>query len=126
MTATLSIGDVARRAGVATSAIRFYERTGLLPEPERVSGRRRYRESALQRLRVIAVAKEAGFTLDEIRLVLTDFDAERPASEQWRPFVEAKLEELDALSRRIEAMRALLRRGLDCGCLTAEDCKLLS
>jgi MerR-like DNA binding protein len=60
--ATLSIGQVAAKAGINVSAIRYYERHGLLPEPDRVSGQRRYREDAVRRLAVIGAAKNAGFS----------------------------------------------------------------
>ena len=70
MEATLTIGEVARRAGLNTSAIRYYESRGVLPQPERESGRRRYTEETVQRLHVIEVAKRAGFTLDEARVLL--------------------------------------------------------
>ena len=65
--ATLTIGQVASRAGLNVSAIRYYEREGLLPPAPRVSGQRRYAEQTLTRLGVIDVAKPAGFTLDDIR-----------------------------------------------------------
>ena len=61
-----TIGQVAEQAGVAASAIRYYEREGLLPEPERIGGQRRYNEDAVRRLEVIGVAKRAGFSLDDV------------------------------------------------------------
>src|SRR5215203_2359679 len=66
----LTIGQVARQAGLATSAIRYYESIGLLPEPERLSGQRRYAPDVLRRLGAIDVAKQAGFTLEETRALL--------------------------------------------------------
>ena len=63
----LTIGEVARRTGVATSAIRYYESIGLLPEPERESGQRRYRESVIGRLAFVGVAQSAGFSLGSDR-----------------------------------------------------------
>jgi MerR family transcriptional regulator, redox-sensitive transcriptional activator SoxR len=125
MKETLSIGEVARRAGLETSAIRYYERVGLLPAAERRSGRRRYGPDVLELLSVVAVAKEAGFSLAEIKRLLRGFDSSTPPSERWRRMAEGKLDELDALSQRIEGMRTLLRRGLECGCLRLEDCELL-
>ena len=62
----LTIGQVAERAGLNTSHIRFYERVGVLPEPERVAGQRRYRDEMLHRLSIIDVAQRAGLTLEEI------------------------------------------------------------
>jgi MerR family redox-sensitive transcriptional activator SoxR len=67
MPALLTIGEVARCTGVSTSAIRYYEEAGLLPEPERVGGKRRYEKEILRRLALIRGAKGAGFTLGEIR-----------------------------------------------------------
>jgi MerR family redox-sensitive transcriptional activator SoxR len=68
--ASLSIGEVARRAGVSASAIRYYERNELLPEAERVGGQRRFSEETVRRLGIIGAAKRAGFTLDEVGVTL--------------------------------------------------------
>jgi DNA-binding transcriptional MerR regulator len=66
----LSIGEVARRAGIRPSAIRYYEEVGLLPEAERVGGERRYEEGVLRCLMNIRGAKRAGFTIEEMRILL--------------------------------------------------------
>ena len=121
----LGIGDVARAAGVSRSAIRYYERRGLLPAPERSSGRRCYDARILQLLRVIEVSKAAGFTLKEIEHLLEGFDPPTSPSERWGTLAEQKLHDIDALIARAEGMRELLRRGMECGCLTLEDCGLL-
>jgi MerR family transcriptional regulator, redox-sensitive transcriptional activator SoxR len=71
---TLSIGEIAGRARVSVSAIRFYERQGLLPEPERVGGQRRYEAVTVKRLGIIAAAKRAGFSLSEIGDLLASTD----------------------------------------------------
>jgi MerR family transcriptional regulator, redox-sensitive transcriptional activator SoxR len=122
---SLAIGDVARAAGVRPSTIRYYERKGLLPAPPRMSGRRRYDEGILQLLRVIEVSKDAGFSLREIEHLLHGFDRRTRPSERWRALAEDKLSDIDALIARAEGMRALLKRGLECGCLTLEDCHLI-
>ena len=80
MDVQLSIGDVARRSGVAATTLRYYEDAGLLHPPRRVGGRRRYDQSVMTRLEIIACCKAAGFSLDEIRVLLTDADPGRPAS----------------------------------------------
>jgi redox-sensitive transcriptional activator SoxR len=122
---TLTIGELARRAGIAPSTVRYYERRGLIEPPDREGGWRRYESSALTVLAVIELSKEAGFTLDEIGELLNGFEPAIPPSERWAKLAEAKLEELDAMAERIDRMRALLRRGLECGCLTVEDCRLI-
>ena len=123
--ATLSIGTVAERAGVQTSTIRYYERLGLLPPPGRTSGRRRYDPGVLELLAAIEVAKAAGFSLREIKQLFVGFEAGSSPSQRWSALAAAKLQELDAQAARIEAMRALLERGLECGCLTLDDCRLV-
>ncbi len=120
--ADLTIGAVARRAGIATSVIRYYEDIGLLPAPARLNGRRRYDLSTVQRLRVIAYAQQAGFTLSEIRELFFGFEAGTPPSVRWEGLVQRKLAELEAQFARISAMQGLLREGMTCGCLTMEQC----
>ena len=121
----LAIGQIARLSAVEASTIRYYERRGLLPKPARTGGKRRYDARVLQRLRVIEVAKQAGFSLREIRRLLYGFDRRATPSERWRALAEDKLRDVDARIARAEGMRALLLRGLQCGCLTLEDCGLL-
>ncbi len=124
--ATLGIGEVARRAGVNPSAIRFYEREGLLPEPERTGGRRRFREDTVHRLAVIDVAKRAGFSLDEIRTLLSSVDGGAPAHEQLQALAAAKLPQLDAQIERAKSMRGWLAAASRCGCATLESCALFA
>lgn len=119
---TLAIGEVARRAGIRTSAIRFYEEIGLLPAPARVSGRRRYDESAVQRLRVIERMQQAGFALGEIRELFFGFTVGTPPHARWATLARRKLAELEEQRRHIRAMQELLREGLRCGCLTMDQC----
>ena len=106
--ATLTIGQLARRAGLKTSAIRYYESVGLLPEPPRESGQRRYGADALRRLQVIDVAKRAGFTLDEARVLLHHRHGGAPAHARLRELADRKLPEVDGLIARAQAMRAWL------------------
>ncbi len=121
---TLAIGEVARRAGVSGPTMRYYESIGLLPAPHRVNGRRRYDESAVQRLCIIRFAQSAGFTLGEIRELFQSFPAGTTPAARWEHLARRKLSELDAQLARIEVMRGLLREGLRCGCLTMEQCTL--
>jgi len=122
--ATLSIGEVAERAEVNVSAIRYYERNGLLPEPERESGQRRYTDETIRRLGTIDVAKQAGFSLAEIRTLLDSTDAGAPAHEQLRALAERKLPEVEALIERAEAMRGWLSAATACGCESLDACAL--
>jgi MerR family redox-sensitive transcriptional activator SoxR len=124
MEATLSIGEVARRAGLNTSAIRYYEGLGVLPEPERESGRRRYTEETVRRLHVIEVAKRAGFTLDEARVLLATQDDGTSAFEQIRELALRKLPDVEALIARAQAMRDWLQTATGCNCDTLDLCAL--
>lgn len=122
--ATLSIGEVAEKAGASVSAIRFYERRGLLPEPERVGGQRRYTDAAVRRLEVIDSAKRAGFSLDEVGVLLASTDQGAPVHEQLRALASRKLPEVEALIERAQGMRGWLFAASECGCDTLEACAL--
>ena len=102
----MRIGEVARRAGVRVSLIRYYEDIGLLPEPERVSGQRRYDETVLRRLAVIDVAQRAGLSLDEIRELVEH--GNDPMSDRLRELAERRLPEIDALIERAQRVRTWL------------------
>ncbi len=121
----LSISDAAKRAGVQPSALRYYESIGLLPLTRRVNGRRRFDANSMQRLTVIRLAKEAGFTIAEIQTLLYGFESDMPPSARWRILAQRKLLEVDALIERASAMKRLLKAGLACGCLNYEDCMLI-
>jgi MerR family redox-sensitive transcriptional activator SoxR len=125
----MSIGEVAQRAGVRPSALRYYESIGVLPTPERENGRRRYDgevlREVLDRLAVVRVAQQAGFTISEIRMLLDGFSEDTPPSERWRVLAREKLPEVEALVERALGMKNLLERGLRCECLRLEDCALI-
>ncbi len=121
---SLSIGQVAQRTGIRTSALRFYEEAGILPAPARVSGRRVYDADTVRRIEVLKFAQQAGFTLEEIKTLLHGFRAETPLSARWQALAHAKLRELDVLAARIKRMRRALDLGLKCGCIRIEDCTL--
>src|SRR5215203_4291170 len=120
----LTIGEVARRAGVATSSIRYYESIGLLPEPERLHGRRRYRTDVLGKLAFIGVAQSAGFKLDEIRELSHGIDAGDGMAGQMRALSTRKLDEVEALLERTQAMKGWLEVAKVCGCETPAECAL--
>jgi MerR family transcriptional regulator, redox-sensitive transcriptional activator SoxR len=122
--ATLTIGQVANRAGRNVSAIRYYEAQGLLPEARRVSGQRRYSEDVFARLGVIDVAKRAGFSLDDIRVLLSSGDAGEPAHARLQELAERKLPEVEELIDRAQAVRAWLKTATSCGCDSLDVCAL--
>jgi MerR family transcriptional regulator, redox-sensitive transcriptional activator SoxR len=118
-----SIGEVARETGLATSALRFYEKEGLLPVPARKSRQRRYDETVFGRIYVIKAALDAGFTIAETRLFLSGFSRETPPATRWRALAVRKLEEVDALMERAQRMKSLLETSFHCGCPRLEDCE---
>ena len=120
----LTIGEVARRTGLATSSIRYYERIGLLPEPERLHGQRRYDADVLGMLGFIGVAQSAGFKLREIKELIDGIDGADGMGEQMRSLSTRKLDEVEALLERTKAMKGWLETAQECGCATPSECAL--
>jgi len=120
----LAIGEVARRAGIRPSALRYYESIGLMPAARRVAGRRRYDERTVQLLKVVRLAQQAGFSVAEIQTLLHGFAPDTPPAARWQPLARTKLRELDAQIERIQQMKIVLEKGLMCGCLRLEDCAI--
>jgi MerR family redox-sensitive transcriptional activator SoxR len=120
----LTIGDVALRAGIATSAVRYYERIGLLPEPRRCSGQRRYDAQILGKLGFISVAQSAGFTLGEIRELIEGVDGNAGMGESIRSLSSRKLEEVERVLEQTRAMKGWLEVAQECGCATPAECAL--
>jgi MerR family redox-sensitive transcriptional activator SoxR len=118
----LTIGEVARKAGLQTSAIRYYEKVGLLPKTQRIGGQRRYEISVLNYLEVINVAKRAGFRMDEIRHLFHGFGRGIPAFHRWQVLAQRKITEMDDLIARARKMKLLLQKADRCKCLDLEDC----
>ena len=122
----LSIGEVARHAGRRASSIRYYESIGLLPEPERIGGQRRYGAEVLRLLAVIDAAQRAGLSLEEIRDLLTASRTGTPVGDQLRALAERKLPQVDALIENAQTIRQWLKAASTCECLTLDDCPLLN
>jgi MerR family transcriptional regulator, redox-sensitive transcriptional activator SoxR len=120
----LAIGEVARRSGKAASAIRFYEKSGLIAEPVRVSGRRRYPAEVVRSLAVIETAQRAGLTLDEIRLLLRANAEDAAAIELLREVAERRLPLLAEAIERAELVRRWLEQAASCRCPSLEECPL--
>ena len=118
----MTIGEVAAKTGLRTSALRYYEEAGVLPAPKRVNGRRVYGEESVRVVEVLRFAQRAGFTLDEIRTLFHGFGADTPLNERWDALAKAKVAELDALIERATRMKRAILAGLGCGCVRVEDC----
>ena len=115
----MRIGQVADRAGMATSAIRYYEELGLLGDVERENGRRTFDESVVGRLRLIRLLVDSGFSLQEAHLLVTDRTPGRGAS---RELGRRKLREIEAAVERLQATRAVIEWGLRCQCPSFGEC----
>jgi MerR family redox-sensitive transcriptional activator SoxR len=118
----LAIGEVAERAGMSTSRIRYYETRGLLSEPERAGGKRRYSDEVFRRLAIIDAAQRVGFTLEEIRDLLGSRD--QPAHERLRQLAVLKLPELDDLIARATSVRRALKMCSKCNCESIDVCRM--
>lgn len=118
----MNIGEVARRADIEASAIRYYERFGILPQPERVSGRRRYDDSVLDLLALVRFARSTGFTMREVRQLFGTGVSGGRISARWRTLASAKLAELEHQEQQARAARSLLERMLACRCVETVEC----
>ncbi|QTN21941.1 redox-sensitive transcriptional activator SoxR [Rhizobacter sp. AJA081-3] len=121
----LTIGALAQRAGVATSAVRFYEAQGLLRGSRTEGNQRRYAKETLRRVAFIRIAQGVGLSLDEVRAALATLPEQRtptPAdwarlSRAWKPLIEARIAALAALRDQLDSC-------IGCGCLSLKTCKL--
>jgi len=118
----MTIGEVALRADLRASAIRYYEKIGLLPNAQRISGQRRYQPEVLNYLAVIDAAKRAGFRIGEIRYLLHRFGRGMPAFHRWQVLAQRKIVEMDELIARAKKIKRLLQKADRCKCLDLEDC----
>jgi MerR family redox-sensitive transcriptional activator SoxR len=118
----LTIGVVAREVGLHTSAIRYYEHIGLLPPAARQSGQRRYDRRIVERLRMIRIAQQLGFSLGEVRILLDGFPDGTPPSQRWQHMAETKLAEIKRVIVRATLMQHILEAGLDCTCPSLDVC----
>jgi MerR family transcriptional regulator, redox-sensitive transcriptional activator SoxR len=120
----MTIGTVAAQAGRRPSAIRYYEQIGLLPRPDRVSGRRVYGPDTVRTLAVIGTGQRAGLTLDEIRDLLSASDGDQAAIERLRGVAVRKLPEVRELLERTEIVRDWLEAAARCECPSLDECPL--
>jgi MerR family transcriptional regulator, redox-sensitive transcriptional activator SoxR len=121
----LTIGQVAAAVGVNASAVRYYERQGVMPAPERASAQRRYRPEAIARLRTIRAAQQVGLSLTEIRQLLAGADTGESA-EVLRQLAERRLPDVDALIERAQKMKGWLELAAECRCASLDVCDLFA
>ena len=120
----LTIGEVAHRCGVAPSAIRYYESLGLVPEPPRLHGERRYPDDVMATLGFIAVAQAAGFTLREIQVLTAHAAPDADLGPAMQAMASQKLAEVEDTLARANAMKRWLEVARSCGCADPTECNL--
>jgi len=123
----LSIGDVARRSGVAPSALRFYERRGLIASTRTDGNQRRYDRAVLRRIALVQAGRAAGISLVEIRAALASLPTSRtPSRRDWERLSSRWRNDLDARIETLQALRERLTTCIGCGCLSIDKCELLN
>ena len=118
----MKIGQLARATGVTASAIRYYERLGLLPIPERASGQRRYPRDAHNRVLLIRFASEMDFTLSEIKLFLRGLQDASPVGPRWKRLAHRKIREVDDNIKRARRLKSVLEHLVQCRCPSLQVC----
>ena len=121
----LTIGEISRRSGVASSALRFYEERGLISSARAGSGHRRFARSALRRIAFIVFAQRIGLTLQEIAAELAKLPSDRiPARKDWARLSGAWTERIDHKIAELQRLRGGLVQCIGCGCLSIDKCEL--
>ena len=118
----MKIGELARRTKLNASAIRYYEKMGLLVAPQRLGGQRRYPTDSLDRVLLIRFATDMGFTLAEIKLFLSGLRDNTPVGPRWKKLANRKLLEVDQNIARSLKLRSLLQNLLHCRCASLQQC----
>ncbi len=118
----MRIGEVAKRLDIPSSTIRYYEKRGLLPPPDRVSGVREFNSSALATLRFIQLGQAAGFTINELQSLLERYSEGHKEDGLWQPVVELKRKEIREKIKELKQAEAVLGRLMSCQCETIEQC----
>jgi len=123
----LTIGEVATRSGVAPSALRFYERVGLIVSTRTDGNQRRYDRAVLRRIAFVQAGRAAGVTLAEIRSALDGLPTRRtPSRKDWERLSNKWRDDLDARIETLRALRDRLTTCIGCGCLSIDQCDLLN
>ena len=118
----MKIGELAGRAGLKTSAIRYYEQIGILEAPHRVGGQRRYATDAVDRVLLIRFASDMGFSLAEIKLFLAGLQNNAPVGPRWKKLAHTKIEQVNDTIQRSRRLKALLEHLLHCQCPSLQIC----
>ena len=125
MDPVLTIGEISRRSGVASSALRFYEERALISSVRVESGHRRYPRSVLRRIAFIVFAQRVGLTLEEIAAELAKLPSDRiPARQDWARLSGPWTQRIDQKLAELQRLRAGLTQCIGCGCLSIDKCKL--
>jgi MerR family transcriptional regulator, redox-sensitive transcriptional activator SoxR len=120
----LSIGSLARRSGVATSALRFYEELGLIRSERNSSGHRRYPQAVIRRVAFIVFAQKVGMTLEEIGTELAKLPSQRvPERSDWAKLSGSWTKRIDERIRELQRLRAGITECIGCGCLSLDRCR---
>lgn len=122
----MTISALARAAGVAPSAVRYYESVGVLPEPDRVAGQRRYGPEDVRRLGNIRTAQRAGLALADIRDLLGANGSDEPLGVHMRELAARRLPTADEELRQVQAARRWLEAAARCTCVQLDECALLN
>ena len=127
MASELSIGEVSARSGVAPSALRFYERQGLITSTRTDGNQRRYDRAVLRRIAFVQAGRAAGVPLSEVREALDGLPTRRtPSREDWERLSSRWRDDLDARIETLQALRDRLTTCIGCGCLSIDQCDLLN
>jgi MerR family redox-sensitive transcriptional activator SoxR len=127
MAIELTIGEVAERSGVAPSALRFYEREGLIVATRTSGNQRRYARATLRRIALVQAGKRAGIPLEEIRSALAALPNNRtPTKRDWERLSRRWKAEIDERIATLEALRGRLVGCIGCGCLSLQTCRLIN
>jgi|SRR5215472_11537371 len=118
----MKIGTLARRTGLNASAIRYYERVGLLVAPHRSSGQRRYADEAMYRVLLIRFAREMGFTLAEVRVLLSGLRDDMPVGPRWRKLARRKIAEAERTIERARWLKTMFENLSRCRCRSLQVC----
>jgi MerR family redox-sensitive transcriptional activator SoxR len=118
----MKIGDLSKRAGLNASAIRYYEKAGLLSPPHRVGGQRRYSSDALDRVLLIRFASDMGFSLTETKTFLSGLGSGAPVGPRWKKLAQSKIHEVIKNMQREKRLKSLLEHLLECRCVSLNVC----